>query len=238
MSIIQHSWQKSQNVIPGNQEVVWVVDDQGKVNLVVHQERNGESYLSWRFFGTRDFLYGHRWWQKTSSNLDPRPEPPRPEAAQEGVYGPGDPPNMAPLLPPTPTKQRYHMTTTKGPTDCCPGCWECDPSRFDPPAGCQGDPDENPDRVNAPEPLGEPANIRTELAQLRTELAQLRADLMAVCKFLHDPDGLSVVTIVEKMNSALKTVSKHVLALDSHQKQVDARLDEIEKHTDFSHNSK
>lgn len=164
MSIIQHSWQKSQNVIPGNQEVVWVVNDQGKVNLVVHQERNGESYLSWRFFGTRDFLYGHRWWQKTSSNLDPRPEPPRPEAAQEGVYGPGDPPDMAPSLLP-----------------------------------------QNPDRVNAPEPLGEPANVRTELMIL-TEMVRV---------------------LLEARN-----------AFDIYRREVDARLDEIEKHTDFSHNSK
>lgn len=101
----------------------------------------------------------------------------------------------------------------------------------DPPTGCQGDPDENPDRVNAPEPLGEPANIRTELAQLR-------ADLTAVCKFIHDADEPSVIHTMGALASALKRAHEYVRALDSHQKQVDARLDEIEKHTDFSHNSK
>lgn len=146
-------------------------------------------------------------------------------APQEGVYGP-----------------ELHPAG-------CPS----DPSRFDPPTGCQGDPDPaaglaaavdkmimddvryalvgNPDRVNAPEPLGEPANIRTELAQLR-------ADLTAVCKFIHDADEPSVIHTMGALASALKRAHEYVRALDSHQKQVDARLDEIEKHTDFSHNSK
>lgn len=60
------------------------------------------------------------------------------------------------------------------------------------PEGCQGDPDdygqmmrdklhaaimENEDRVNAPEPLGEPANIRTELALLKHRLDILEREV-------------------------------------------------------------
>lgn len=232
MSIIQHGWQKSEFVAPKQWEIVWIVDDLKRVVMAIYEP---DAFTRiWRVFGSTECLYGHRWWQKSGGGLGPRPEPPRPEAAQEGVYGPGDPPDVAPSLTPTPTKQRYHMTTTKGPTDCCPGCWECDPSRFDPPAGCQGDPDlaaglaaavdkmimddvryalvGNSDRVNAPEPLGEPANIRTMLAQL----------------------SQNILILVE----LVRTLFKSVAALDSHQKQVDARFDEIEKHTDFSHNSK
>lgn len=218
MSTIQYGWHRSQFVTPKPNEIVWVMDDEKEVRLVVYEALCIDG-TPWRVFGETTRLYGFRWWQRCADNMNPPPEPPKDEVPMsEAVKAFLDAENAK--YPGITHGLDGKPITCAAPQEGVYG-----------PEGCQGDPDENPDRVNAPEPLGEPANIRTELAQLR-------ADLMAVCKFLHDPDGLSIVTTMEKMNSALKVVSKHVLALDSNQKQMNVRLAKIEKHTDFSDNSK
>lgn len=139
----------------------------------------------------------------------------------------------------------------------CDQCYKCNPERYppppscprcqgltdaaqegvygpgDPPTGCQGDPDygqdmrdklhaaimENEDRVNAPEPLGEPSNIRTELARLES-------DLMTALRLVEK------LTLAAQMhNLVLAAMDEHITALDSNQKQMNVRLDKIEKPT-------